>query len=82
MLYFVLSFGHARVGRHSRPLPCGRYSHAMLAKDESHALGQVSREQGVDIVIRRGVGYEEKTRAGPLNSKAGTIIFGILVTCR
>ena len=29
----------------------------MLAKDEGHTLGQVSREQGVDVVIRRGVGY-------------------------
>ena len=57
MLYFVLRFGHTRAGRHSRPLPCGRHSHAMLAKDEGHAIGQVGREQGVDVVIRWGVGY-------------------------
>ena len=56
MLYFVLSFGHARTDRRNKPLPCGRYSHAMLAKDESHALGQVGREQGVDVVVERGGG--------------------------
>ena len=57
MLYFVLIFGHARTGRHSRPIPCGRHSHAMLAKDESHALGQVGRKQGIYVVIQRRVGY-------------------------
>jgi hypothetical protein len=29
----------------------------MLAEDKGHTLGQVGREQGVDVVIRRGVGY-------------------------
>ena len=29
----------------------------MLAKDEGHTLGQVGREQGVDVVIRRHIGY-------------------------
>ena len=60
MLYFVLSFGLARTGRRSKPLPCGRHSHAMLAKDKGHALGQVGREQGVDVVVQRGVGYGEQ----------------------
>ena len=29
----------------------------MLAEDEGHTLGQVGREQGVDVVIRRRIGY-------------------------
>lgn len=38
------------INRHSRPLPCGRYSHAMLAEDEVHTLGQVGGKQRVDVV--------------------------------
>ena len=57
MLYFVLSFGHARVGRHSRPLPCGRHAHAVLAKHKCHTLCQVGREDGVHVVIERRVGH-------------------------
>ena len=29
------------INRHSRPLPCGRYSHVMLAKDEGHTLARL-----------------------------------------
>jgi len=47
--------GHVAAGGDGQAVSCGRHSHAMLAEDEGHALGQVGREQGVDVVVERGV---------------------------
>ena len=58
----LICIGFARTGRRSKPLPCGHHSHAMHAENKSHALGQVGREQGVDVVIYHCLGYEGKAQ--------------------
>ena len=61
---------------------------AMLAEDEGHTLGQVGREQRVDVVIRRGVedggqrgtslgfrGFPPASAAGKISSCKGVMNF-------